>query len=292
MAISIVMPNYNGDQVLRRCFPETHACFRRACPAGEIVVVDDASTDDGMSWLEESYSDLRLIRKEHNQGFGATANRGITEANGEWVLLLNTDIVLLDGWLEAAQPHLEDPTLFAVTFMSLDENRAFREGANRVGWRSGLPFTHHNPGDQRRDRRGRILSSYPVGGHCLVRRDRFLELGGFDLLFEPFYWEDADLGLRAGARGWATIYEPACQVLHLEHGSIRSNHSKERIRRTKLRNRFLLAWRLAGRRRWWLGHGLLALTRFLPELFRPEGSVRQAYRDACRRWREVVGSDA
>jgi GT2 family glycosyltransferase len=289
MNISLVMPNYNGGTILRRCFPETHACFRRECPDGEIILVDDASTDDGPAWIEARFPDVILLRQPANQGFGATVNHGMSRAGGDLVLLLNTDIVLLDGWLAAARPHFADAALFAVTFQSLTEQGRHREGANRIVWRSGLPHTLHNPSDQRSDAAGRRQASYPVGGHCLLRRGRFLELGGFDPLFEPFYWEDADLGLRASARGWPTVYEPDARVLHLEQGSIRTHHAQERIRRIKLRNRFLLAWRLAGRRGWWLGRGLLVLPRFAQDLLPGGGRLREAYRDASLRWHHRTG---
>lgn len=289
--LSVVLPNYNGLGILQRCFPETHAQIRKACPQAEILLIDDASTDGGADWLESAFPDVRVVRQPVNQGFGATANRGVELSGGELTLLLNTDIVLLEGWLDAALPHFADERIFAVTFQSLDADLAFREGANRVAWRGGLPFTHHNPRDQRRDDTGRWSSSYPVGGHCLLRRARFIELGGFDPLFEPFYWEDADLGLRAGARGWPTVYEPASRVIHLEQGSIRTHHKLELIRRIKLRNRFLVAWNRLGRRGWLLRQGLFALPRFAAACVGLEPGLLRARREAAERWRALRGGD-
>jgi GT2 family glycosyltransferase len=71
----------------------------------------------------------------------------------------------------------------------------------------------------------------------------FCELGGFDALFHPFYWEDVDLGVRARERGWDIYYEPECRIIHHFGGTIQSSSRASEIAAIKARNRLLFAWR-------------------------------------------------
>jgi GT2 family glycosyltransferase len=240
--LSVLVPNYNGSDLLPRSLPRTRDVLRAEHPGAELLVVDDASTDGSPGWVERNLPEARLLRDPVNRGFGPTVNRGMEAARGELVLLLNSDAWLLPGALRGVAAHFEDPAVFAVTLGSVTLHGAPREGANRLVLRGGLPHTLHAPRDQVRDARGRSVSSYPVGGHCVIRRRYFRELGGFDPRFAPFYWEDADLGWRAAQRGWITLHEPGDRVVHLPHGSIRRHADAARIRRVKLRNRFLLLW--------------------------------------------------
>jgi GT2 family glycosyltransferase len=70
----------------------------------------------------------------------------------------------------------------------------------------------------------------------------FVAMGGYLPLYKPFYSEDFDLGLRAWKRGWRTLLEPASRVVHERRGSISENVAADRVRKTRVRNRFLLEW--------------------------------------------------
>jgi len=288
--VSVVIPNYNGADIVPRCFPATHAAVRGEAPEAEILVVDDASRDDSAAWVEARYPDVRVIRNPGNLGFGGTVNRGVREASGDRIVLFNTDVLAEPGFLAPALAHFADSAVFAVTFQALTPAGAFREGPNRVVVKSGLPHTYHDPRDQRTDARGRTLASYPVGGHCVIDRGRFLDLGGYSPLFESFYWEDADLGLRAGRRGWVTVYEPRSRVVHLEKGVIRQTFRDREIRRVKLRNRFLAMWNAYPPAAVALRHVLPVGLRFLAAAARGDREFFAAYGDARRRWAGRDGS--
>jgi len=283
-SLSVVIPNYNGAGILPECFPPTHAAIRAGFPHAEIVIVDDASTDDSADWVERRFPDVVVLRNPENRGFGGTVNRGVTAAHGDRVVLLNTDVRAGEGFLDAALPHFSDPDVFAVTFQSLTPEGRFREGPNRVVVKTGLPHTYHDPADQRTDARGRRLASYPVGGHCVVDRARFLDLGGYSPLFEPFYWEDADLGLRAARRGWVTVYEPGSRGVHLERGAIKRTFESREIRRVKLRNRFLAMWNAYPPGVVAVRHVLPVGLRFLTAALTGDKEFFVAYADARRRW--------
>ena len=80
------------------------------------------------------------------------------------------------------------------------------------------------------------------GGACALQRDRFLELGGFDPIFAPGYWEDYDLSFRALARGWRILYDPAARALHVGRASFAARYGDDGVRQLTRRNEFLFAW--------------------------------------------------
>ena len=83
---------------------------------------------------------------------------------------------------------------------------------------------------------------YATGGAAAYRRERFLELGGFDPIYHPFYWEDADLGWRAWRRGWTNVQVPASEVEHRGGETIGMRFESRRVKETYERNRLLFMW--------------------------------------------------
>ncbi len=239
---SIVIPNYNGAGFFPRYLPSVVEFAKSG--GMELIIVDDASGDDSVALLARDFPEAIVLTNEENLGFGETVNRGVKSATGELVFLFNTDILIRSISLEIVEEYAGEPDFFGLTFKSLNpDDLGFREGAKRLVYRSGLPTTLHNPGDQVKDAQGRWLSFYPVGGHAVVNRERFLELGGFADCYSPFYWEDADLGMQAQLRGWKSWYDERLEVVHDHQGSIKTNNQKKYIDYIKLRNRFIFLLR-------------------------------------------------
>ena len=84
---------------------------------------------------------------------------------------------------------------------------------------------------------------YGGGGSCAFDRRKFLELGGFDPLYEPFYYEDTDLGFQAWKRSWKVFYQPRSVVYHEHRGTIGRRFSRERIERVLKKNCLLWSWK-------------------------------------------------
>ncbi len=85
--------------------------------------------------------------------------------------------------------------------------------------------------------------AYPGGGSSAFDRRKFLELGGFDELFRPFYYEDTDLGHLAWKRGWKVLYQPASVVHHEHRGTIGKNFTEESIGVVVKKNAILYCWK-------------------------------------------------
>ncbi|MBU0509657.1 glycosyltransferase [bacterium] len=241
LTFGVAIPAYQCVESLRGCL----SSIGTASPSlfTTISVVDDSGDGRLMAALRGSFSTVQWTVHENNRGFGHSANDAVAACTADVVVLLNDDTELRSDPVPHLRQAFRNPDLFAATFQSLYKDGSFREGAKRLTWPVGMPRVLHNPKDQKAATAYGYPSAYAVGGHAAFHRKRFLLLGGFDPLFDPFYWEDVDLALRAVARGWPTIYLPECVVGHAASSAIRSKHDKEYIRRIQTRNRLLFAWR-------------------------------------------------
>jgi GT2 family glycosyltransferase len=249
------------------------------------VIVDDSGNGEVRNELHLNYPQPHWIVHERNLGFGPSANEAVLACGEDIVILLNDDVQLLNNPCPKLAECFLDENLFAVTFRSENAKGEFREGAKRLVWKLGFPKILHNPKDQLMRDDVEQASSYAVGGHCAYRRAAFEKFAGFDKLFEPFYWEDVDLSVRAQKAGMKVLYAPVCRVLHNEDGAIRSNHKRDEIRRLTLRNRILFAQRHCPKSLRPLLNLNLALQKFTARIMSDHASSA-AFREADTRWND------
>ena len=251
--VSIVIPTWNGRHLLERFLPSVMAAAhwhidRTSAPV-EIVLVDDGGTDGTSEWLatiSRSSADairIRVVRNGENLGFGAAANRGVLEAAFPLVWLLNNDVeVSREGVSRlAAAFAAADATLFAVHSRMVDLASGQTVGTGKMGgFARGFLRVHRSyittPGSA-----GPFWSMFATGGSAMFRRDLFLQLGGFDSIFAPFYLEDVELSYRAWKRGWTVRYEPRSVVRH-QFSSTIGPLAGGRVERISQRNRLLFHW--------------------------------------------------
>ncbi len=209
--ISIVIPNYNGNKYLQDCidalFASTHTNI-------EVIVVDNGSEDDSYSWIH-SYENLRFEKLDKNYGFSYAVNKGIQLANGEYIILLNNDTLVEEGFVEELMRAIsQDKTIFSVCSKMIQyHNKALIDDAGDeytvLGWAykcgDGAPITMY-------DHSRRVFSS--CGGAAIYRKSTFEEIGYFDENFFA-YMEDVDIGYRANLYGYKNIYCPKAIVYHV-----------------------------------------------------------------------------
>jgi len=279
MKYSVVIPNYNGLIHLQTFFPSIYQ-FCRSNGIEEIIIADDYSSDDSVGFLQANYSDVKVIVNSRNLGFGENCNQAISQASGDYIFLFNTDIEIKSIEIPKLDNFLLKKDFFALTFKSLNPDKSFREGAKQLKIKNGLPFTLHNEKDQTRNSNGEFTSIYPVGGHCILYKKRFLELGGFSKAYSPFYWEDMDLGFRAAKKGWTTYFDPTIIIIHHHCGSIKNNFQKKIISNIKLRNRIIFMYQnFSFREQLFLFYPGMII-RSLSALFRFKFSFFRAWKEA------------
>jgi GT2 family glycosyltransferase len=110
--VSIVIVNYNGEEILCPCLDSVYAQSYRPI---EVIVVDNASKDESVRVIEDKFPAVRIILSEKNIGFAAGNNRGVAEAHGEYIVLLNNDTIVEDDWLPPLIEMLKRPNVSAVT---------------------------------------------------------------------------------------------------------------------------------------------------------------------------------
>jgi GT2 family glycosyltransferase len=244
-AASIVIPNWNGKDLMERFIPSWLAAIE-GHPGSEILIVDNGSTDGSGPWLEAVAAQcpqVRVLALPENLGFGGGSNAGIRAAKNEVVVLLNSDMRVEPDFLAPLLAGFTDPKVFAVScqiFLGDPGKRREETGLTHGWWRDGALRVSHRE-DPAVDRL--FPCFYGGGGSCAFDRQKFLELGGFDNLLAPFYLEDTELGFLAWKRGWKVLYQPASVVHHEHRGTIGKHFSAEYIQSILQKNFLLFSWK-------------------------------------------------
>ena len=236
--VSVVIPNYNGAQLLRENLPSVVAAFREWDGVYELIVVDDASTDGSCRLLREEFPDVTLLVSTVNSGFSKTCNVGMAAARYPVAFCINTDVRVESGLVAPVLRHFADESVFAVTPNILVEREGLNQGIVRGLYGKGFLKGSIAPLEERGGVRENL---YSVGACVAYDLCRFRALGGYSEIYTPYLFEDVDLSYRAWKRGWRSIYEPGATVHHYSSATI--SRVKKRIKRTiYFRNRFLFHW--------------------------------------------------
>jgi O-antigen biosynthesis protein len=288
---SVVIPTYNGRAFLEPCL----ASIARQRPRNpglpiEVIVVDDASTDETAQWLARVHPDVRVVRFERNQGFCAAANAGIAAAIGQFIQLLNNDTEVGPGWIEAGLEPFVDPTVGAVAPLVLVRSEPGRvdsagDSYALFGW----------PAKRGHGQPRKLFSERPVeevfgasGSSAFYRMTALERTGGFDPLFGSYY-EDIDMAFRLRWAGYRCVFAPRSHVYH--DVSSTYDHGSPALQRRMSRNAEFVFW--ANLSAVWLVLAILPHLAFLV--------VQGAWRlvrgrllpfllgkwDALREWREI-----
>jgi len=248
---SVVIPNWNGRDLLEKYLP----ALLEACSEGdEIIVVDNASSDGSAELLRREFPQVRLVQAERNLGFGSGCNLGARAARNRVVVMLNNDMQVTPDFLRALLAGFTDAGVFAVSaqiFFRDPAQRREETGLTAGSFDKGfLRVRHVSESD--------IHTLYPTfyagGGSSAYDREKFLDLGGFDPLFEPFYLEDTDLSYCAWRRGWKMLYQPNSCVYHEHRATIGKHYSREAILAYLQKNYVLMVWKDIHHWRWLAGH--------------------------------------
>jgi GT2 family glycosyltransferase len=187
------------------------------CPF-ELIVVDNDSKDQTRARLS-ALGRARVILNSRNEGFGPAANLGAAHARAEHLLLLNTDAFVRPGWLEPMRETLRDPSVGAVIPCYLHPDGSLQDAGALLA-QDGTVFVYGDGEDSELPsyRFRRVVDS-GAAACMLMRRAVFEALGGFDPMYAPAYYDDADLCMRIAEHGLTVVYEPRSTVTHIRYGS-------------------------------------------------------------------------
>lgn len=230
--ISVIIPVYKNKELflenLRHNLPYLNDC--------EIIIVNDNPTESLKKDLEE-FKKTVLIENTKNLGFGESINCGAKKAQGKYLMLLNSDVRLLSNNYQLAINNFKNnPSLFSVTFAQKEKDGAI-VGKNRIFWQKGLIY------HTKASNLSYGVNAWAEGGSCLIDKEKFDKLGGFDKIYFPFYWEDIDLSYRAWQMNYQVIFEPRILVEHHHESTIAKYFSKDEILTISFCNQFLFIWK-------------------------------------------------
>ncbi len=234
--VSFVIATRFGGETLRQCLRATVAEIERSRLPCEIVLVADGASDEDLSGIHAIAPGIRLVRHEQSLGVATAYNHGFEAAAGDVAALLNDDMFVEPGFINAALAELEEPRVFATTAHIVEaESGVVCCGRNAMTWQDDqlAILTHRDTASP--------YAFYATGGGCFRRR-LFLELGGFSSLYAPFYWEDVHVSYQAWTRGHEIRYAKESRVVHNHRATVNRVISREDLARVMNRNQWLFAW--------------------------------------------------
>lgn len=245
--VSVVILNWNGEEMLRRFLPSVVACSQGE--GVEVCVADNASSDGSLALLETVFPSVRLVKLDANYGFAEGYNRALSQLDSEYVVLLNSDVEVTPHWLEPLVEYMDEHSEVAACQPKLlnQRNKSFFEYAGAAGGyidKYGYPFCRGRIFDVLEEDHGQYDTVRQVfwvsGAAMFIRLKEYKEVGGLDKDFFA-HMEEIDLCWRLNARSKTLVCVPQSVVFHVGGGTL----GKENPRKTFLnfRNNLLMLYK-------------------------------------------------
>ncbi|MBE5875161.1 MAG: glycosyltransferase family 2 protein [Lachnospiraceae bacterium] len=236
--VTVVIPNYNGIKYLNDCL---EALYVQSAECGfRVIVVDNGSTDGSAEQAKEKFLQVKWICLPENTGFCHAVNEGIKASQTDYVLLLNNDTKVYEGFVQNLYEAIEkDKRIFSVSAKMLqwDNPTLVDDAGDRycvLGWGYA-----RGKGKSAADYDKSVNVFSACGGAAIYRKSVFEEIGCFDELHFA-YMEDMDIGYRARIYGYRNIYEPAAQVLHFGSASSGSRYNAFKAQLAAVNNVYVI----------------------------------------------------
>ena len=230
--VAIVILNWNGRSYLQQFLPSVMA---GTWPNSEVVVIDNASTDDSISFLQEAYPSVKIIRLAENFGFAKGYNEGLKQVQADYYVLLNSDVEVMAGWIEPVIELMESDTAIAVCqpkLLQYNNKSRFEYAGAAGGWLDylGYPFARGRIFDACEKDEGQYDVPAPCfwasGAAMFVRSAIYHELGGLDAYFFA-HQEEIDFCWRAQLAGYKVYACPASVVYHVGGGTLPKGNERK-----------------------------------------------------------------
>ncbi len=244
--VAIVILNWNGKKFLEQFLPSvlnsTYKNFR-------VIIADNASTDNSVSFLQQSYPQVEVIINSSNEGFAKGYNTALKKVQSKYYVLLNSDVEVTPGWIEPIIELMEQDALIAACqpkLLAYHNKQQFEYAGASGGWidRLGYPFA-----------RGRVFENcetdmgqydepqecfWASGAALFIRAEVYHKLGGLDEFFFA-HQEEIDLCWRIKLSGYKVFTQPASVVYHVGGGTLPKGNSKKTY--LNFRNNLLMLYK-------------------------------------------------
>lgn len=272
-SLSIVVVNYNGRDLLKESIPTILEAADFSSLSWEIIVVDNASSDDSLTFLAKRYPNVITLPVERNN-YWFSVNEGIRISSHHYLFLLNNDVKLERHSIRYLFDHFtkdNEGDLFAVTPQEMSW-----DGTIATKGAQGITVTKEiiMPSEKSFyfDRPCMTFNA----DNSMFSKEKLMRLGLFDPLFTPFWYEDVDIAYRAWKAGYRIIYEPQARIYHKSSTTINKYISLDDQKRYFYKNSLLFIWKDITDARLFLWLNFLSLLKLLKALFFL-GSQRQVF---------------
>lgn len=291
--IAIVILNWNGSTMLRQYLPNV---LQNSLQEADVIVADNASTDDSTALLERDFPSVPVIRLAENYGFALGYNKALANLQHEFLLLLNSDVEVTEGWLQPLLRYMDENPDVAACQPKIRalRNREMFEYAGAAGGyidRLGYPYCRGRAFDTveaDKDQYDKPCHCFwATGAALLIRREDWLSVEGFDANFFA-HSEEIDLCWRLWLKGRAVACVPQSVVYHLGGGTLGPGNPRKTY--LNFRNNLLMLYKnlpaskLAYVMRWRMVLDYVAALKFL---LTGEGGHAKAVWQARRDFRKM-----
>ena len=212
--VSIVIPVYGQHHYTFNCL--LSLALKTDLSTVEVIVVDDASPEAARSAMTQVQG-VKWLRNPQNLGFIGSCNAGAAEACGEFVLMLNNDVQVTAGWLDALLAVFSLRSDAGIAGARLVYPNGQLQEAGGIVWQDGSAWNWGRNGDPELPLYKYLRPADYCSGACLLlRMSDWENLRGFDTAFTPAYYEDTDLAFRVRMAGKVVYYQPEAVIVHYE----------------------------------------------------------------------------
>ncbi|MBL0130056.1 MAG: glycosyltransferase family 2 protein [Chitinophagaceae bacterium] len=228
--VSIVILNWNGQKFLEQFLPSV---LSTSYTNVEVIIADNGSVDDSISFLQKKYPDIRLIRFDENYGFAKGYNEALKLVVSDYYCILNSDVEVQPGWLQPMVDLLEKDKNIAACqskLLSYHQPKMFEYAGAAGGWldKYGYPFAKGRVFDISEEDHGQYDKAEPIfwasGAALFIRSSVFHEMMGFDEYFFA-HQEEIDLCWRIQLAGYKIYSCPSSVVYHVGGGTLPRGNS-------------------------------------------------------------------
>ena len=230
--VAVVILNWNGkkflEQFLNSVIASTYSNF-------QVIVADNGSTDDSVSFLRKSFQDIRVIELTQNFGFTKGYNEALKQVQADYYVLLNSDVEVMAGWIDPMVKLLEQDPLIAACqpkLLSYHERNKFEYAGAAGGWidNYGYPFSKGRVFEYCEVDQGQYQQTEPIfwasGAALFIRARLFHQVNGFDEYFFA-HQEEIDLCWRLQLAGYKIYSCPEAVVYHVGGGTLPRGNSRK-----------------------------------------------------------------
>ena len=231
-AVAIVILNYNGRNYLEKFLPSVVAS---SYPNKRIIVADNGSTDESVSYLKQSFTNVEIILLKQNFGFAGGYNKALKNIKSDYYILLNSDVEVTKGWVDDLITLMESNKQIAACqpkILSYINKNKFEHAGACGGWIDtlGYVFARGRIFDICEDDNGQYDTNakifWATGAALCIRAERFHELNGFDAYLFA-HMEEIDLCWRLQRKGYFIFCCPSSVIYHLGGGTLHKSNSRK-----------------------------------------------------------------